>query len=851
MLTALALSTFVCGSLPSPMRGAADWSSTIVTARTYQSRYARIRIDGRGFVTALVSRLSGREYSPQGHPSPLLSVHDRGALLSPLSASFHQGNRVVELRYSNGATATVKIAARERYFRFQLTSLSDRGTVDDIVWGPINTTVSQTIGDLIGVVRDKDWAIGLMGLDDNTISGPPVDGDCYGMSYIIHSPDPIKHPVPPPYKEGQRFNIGGDGISDVAFYSHPEEFFQQAMGTGATLEPAFGSTLACHSRDRRQSRTHLFSLLPGFPGSRPRHQVSDPVGVDFTGSAVALYACPDELGLKTIEDIETEEGLPHITFGGRWIRDPGGLKPDIAWYGQHDKLIEYANALGLRAVQDEGQGEYYANPADHWQGNRVGFSGGKSLTYKEYTAELAKFGIKYGLHTLCLFLQPGRCTDVSPIPSPHLQTVLRTKLAHNVSSTDTDIVVTDPSFLAEDGTWPMRDGSNTLRIGNELLTYTGIQPSPPFVLRGVKRGQFGTSAQSHSEGDELAKLQMNCYNGFVPDMTGMLDYADYYATVMAQNGMEYIDFDGLESTLYQNHGYYGVRRFFRRFFDTFPRLTGGKAPRVMGSCVFAGGWEYMSVCNVGGGNNMFDPVLNRWGIEGKDIRNGFSNSYFPPTFGIQNYHSDWSIYDAENLEAKSIGWGATYMLGLSEASVERSGEKARIFKAFRAWEEARAAGVFTPGLRQRLRDLDIKFHLDQVAPKSFVLTPVTEFRESGTAATAPNAVRLTNRWSPQPLDFSLRVSEPVGSVALSLPDGTKTVTNRMVRAGQFIIASANHIYLADADRRKIDDLRPPCPSSLSKGSAKLTIQFPGANSPVHFDLTVWVRNRPIRLSRAR
>ena len=66
----------------------------------------------------------------------------------------------------------------------------------------------------------------------------------------------------------------------------------------------------------------------------------------------------------------------------------------------------------------------------------------------------------------------------------------------------------------------------------------------------------------------------------------------------------------------------------------------------------------MSVCNVGGGNHMFDPVNNRWGIEGKDVRNGFGNSYFPVTFGIQDWHSDWSVYDAENLEAKSIGGGA-------------------------------------------------------------------------------------------------------------------------------------------------------------------------------------------------
>ena len=345
------------------------------------------------------------------------------------------------------------------------------------------------------------------------------------------------------------------------------------------------------------------------------------------------------------------------------------------------------------------------------------------MTYKEFTDETRKNGIKYGLHTLCLFLQGGRCTDVTPVPSEHLQTVLRTKLAQDISATDTVITVTAPSFLAEEGTWPLGDEGNYLRIGGEMLTYNGISETAPYTLKNVKRGH-ASQAQAHKAGDEVVKLQQNCYNGFCPDMKLMPEYADYYANVMHENGMEFVDFDGLESTLYMNQGYYGVRKFFRRLFDTYGKLTGGEAPRVMGSCVFAGGWEYMSVCNVGGGNNMFDPVMNRWGIEGKDIRQGFGNSYFPCTFGIQDYHGDWSVYDAENLEAKSIGWGATYMLGLNENAVERSGEKAAIFRAYRTWENARAANVFTEAMKRQLKDLDYKFHLEQTGEKSFVLYPI-------------------------------------------------------------------------------------------------------------------------------
>ncbi len=809
---------------------------------TFQTSQARIGIDGKGFITSLLSLESGKDYCPPGHPSPLLSLHEYGQpygdLLFPASATFDTRRHEITLKYPNGAAAVVKWGVTENYFRFQLDSLAPRGEVDNIVWGPLHTTVSGKIGDIIGVVRDDDWAIGMMGLDDNTIAGPPVDGDCYGMGYYIHSPDPKKHPLPPQYREGQWFNIGGDGVNDTAFYSHPEEYFQQVFGTGAKLEPEFGSTVVYHSRDRRKTYTNFWSLLPGFERSRPRHQVTDPLDTDFMGSGVALYACPDEQGLATIEKIILAEGLPHPAIDGRWVRDPTANKPDIAWSGPHDKFVEYATALGLKSCQDEGQGEYYANPADHWLGKLVGFSGGKRMTYKDFT-DSAK-GIKYGLHTLCLFLQGGRCADVTPVPSEHLQTICRTKLAKDISATDTNVVVIDPSFLGERGTWPQGDDSNYLRIGAEMLCYEGISESAPFMFRGIKRGH-ASKAVAHKAGEEVVKLQQNCYNGFCPDMNLMPDYADYYAKVMVENGMEYIDFDGLESTLYIGQGYYGVRAFFRRLFDTYGKLTGGKCPRVMGSCVFAGGWEYMSVCNVGGGNNMFDPVGNHWGIEGKDIRNGFGNNYFPATFGIQNWHSDWSVYDAENLQAKSIGWNATYMLGLNPDEVEKCGAKEAIFTAFRAWENARAGNVFTPALKNKLMDLDYKFHIEQTGTNRFIVYPVKEVRVSVSAGGDAKQVVLANPDAAQPLQFALQVDGAVDGCVVFLPDGAELKSEKGMEQGQFIICKGDQAWLADKFRKNIAKLSMTRAAMLPSGKSMLGVQLLASGSaPVHGILTAWI-----------
>jgi hypothetical protein len=822
---------------------------TANAAQSLRTKFASIQLDEKGFITSLVSRESGKEYSPAGHPSPLMSLHEyqqpNDQLIAPTSSVYDAKKQQIELKYPNGAIAVVKVAEKEKYFRFQLDSLEPRGTVDNIVWGPLHTTVSQKIGDLIGVVRNDDWAIGLYGLDDNTIAGPVTDSDCCEMGYYVHSPDPVKYPLPLQFKEGEWFHIGGNGINDVAFYSHPEEYFQQVFGTGAKLEPEFGSTLAYHSRDRRRSYVYNFSLLPGFDHSRPRHQVSDPVeDVDFMGSGVALYACPDDEGLHTIESIIVAENLPHIVIDGKWIRDPSTFGVTLNWDGPYDKCIEYAKALGVKDISRE-TAEFYPCLGNNWNAGNVVFNDHAPMSFKEFTEEAHKNGLSNGgLHTLCLFLQGGISHDVTPVPSEHLQTVCRTKLAKDISPTDTEIVVTDRSFLAEKGTWPRGDDSNYLRIGPEMLRYGGISDSAPWTLTGVKRGH-ASKAQAHKAGDEVVKLQQNCYNGFVPDMTLLLDYANYYADLMARNGMDAINFDGFESTIYQNQGYYGTRIFCRRLFETYAKLTGGKVPRVTTSGVFAGSWEYLNACNVGGENNMFNASTGKRNIEGKDIGNGFSNSYYPSTFGIQSWHSEWSVYDAENLQAKAVGWDATYAFSVSQNVIDRSGERDAIFKSFHAWQNARDAGAFTTAEKQQLRDPDYKFHLEQTGEHTFILRQITEIRLSKVGGNDITELSLTNAGEPQPLQFALQMMASASDATVTFPDGSQIKCPQTIEKGQFILCAGDQAYLADKFRKKITDLAMDHRTTLPNGESKIGVQFSGAEklARLPFEITIWLSDK--------
>lgn len=691
---------------------------SLLKAQEFQlkTKHINMKIDRRGYICSLKSNKTSKEYIPEGKAPALLNLYKNETYISPVEASYDMNLSQMTLRFNNGSVATLQVKPKEDYIVMTLLALNPHSDIENIVWGPYHTTISKTIGEIISVVRDDEFAIGIMALDDNTTSGEPCNGDMYQGGYIIHSPDPQKYPLPDSLEEGQRFRVGGDGNNDIAFYSHPEDYYRFILGNGAVIQPEFGSSIVLHSRDRSKPYTILYPHFNDFPGLKsPRHMDVDTVNVDYIGSSIAFYGCPDEQGLKVIEQIVRNEGLPYVTREGIWVKDPASFRTDIAWSGAQDSLISYANQLHIKAVQDEGLGEYYVNPADRWAGKKVTLNGQK-VDICEYTKQLNANGIAYGLHTLTEFVQP-HSSDVQPIPNDGLCTVLRTKLARSVSLSDTLICVADTSYLNEHGAWD-DNGTNVLKIGKELITYEGVTTTLPYTLTGVKRGAYKTIATSHIEGEEVAKLQINCYHGFIPNLCLQDEYADFYAKWLIDGGMNYIDFDGYESFTYQGHGQYSFKRFMRRMFDSF-KLLGGGYLRVMGSCVFEGNWHYMSVCNIGGGNHMFNPVTNKWGIEGKDFRYALRSNYFPCTFGIQNFSPEWTVQVVENLQSKAIAWDATYMLGLSEAAVEKCPRKYELFKAFRTWEDARIANVFPASLKEEMQKEENKYHLERLNDKTW------------------------------------------------------------------------------------------------------------------------------------
>jgi len=696
--------------------------------RDFKTDYFKIRIDKKGYITSMqnISASPKREFSPSDKPSPLMSLYNgtEKVYYEPQSAEYNKTDKTITLNYQNGSVARVLIDTNEKYLKLTLMSLEPRDGVDGVQWGPYHTNITNLMGEIIGVARDTseavNYSIGMLALDDNTLGGTSETiADAAPFQYIIHSPDTKLYPLPDSLHEGQVFTLGGNGISDVAFYAHKEPWYRIMYGNAAMVDDKGRISINYHSRDRTFKREVYYSLIPNMAANTPNHLEVQPLpGVDFIGSSVALWGSPDSTALMdVIQNIVLAEGLPYPTINGKWVKDPSAFVPDaITSGGLYDSIISYTSQLGFKTISLYDQGfirpdrgnEGYIDGKDFEKKPIKLTAGNKS--HKEFSEMAAKYGITIGRTPITNALAPGT-KDASPVPSDSLCYQQKRLLLNNIGPTDTIIIVDDPKYMEEIASWEGHaQNLNMIKIGKELIYYLGVSTEQPYRLLNVKRGYWNTHPSVHQANDTIYKLQVTLnygYDGLIPNMELQDKIAEYYADVCFINGLGYYDFDGQEFLFNNGHGYYSAKRFFRVMFERAETL--GIPPiRFTGATLSEGSWHYQSIWNVGGGKNLYDAETREWGSttsQGKDLRDVTYSNFFPVSFG-GNFpiNANSTVEQYEHIQAISVGVGVTYSLRLNQKDVESCPQKASIFKIIRTWEDARAANAFPRSIKKQLAD---------------------------------------------------------------------------------------------------------------------------------------------------
>ena len=480
------------------------------------------KIDQSGYLLSLSSISSGQEYLKTGEKAPLLAIRNLNDTIYqlPISAKLQQNEHRISLNFESGASVDVQYQEKEGYLTFEIVAASPQEKVPTIVWGSYPIAIEGTVGEVVGVARDDQFAIGLQALNVKTTGGELKgnDGDVEGRK-------------------------------------------------GAATKTAFGCTLNAFSIDRSVARKA--NIWENHFKDMPLEPI---VGETVVGSKIALFGCAPEQVLETIGDIEQQEGLPHPMVDGHWIKThPERSKAYLITTfteDNFDELLEYTKKAGMNAI-------YHGHPFKNWGAFDLipdqfpnGKAGMKALVDKA-NAE----GVRVGVHTLTTFITPND-PFVTPVPNDGLVFTGEGTLTADIDNTVTEIPIsTNQYFNNEQFNW-----MHTVKIGGELIRYRTVSPEAPYKLLDCERGAFGTTVSNHEKDEVVGKLLDHPYKVFFPNFELQKEMAQNMVNFFNETGITQMDFDGHEGALATGQGTYSMDDFAKRVFEgTEKNLVNGSS----------------------------------------------------------------------------------------------------------------------------------------------------------------------------------------------------------------------------------------------------------------------------------
>ena len=478
-----------------------------------------LAITQTGQLSEMTNLSTGKNYLVSGEKAPLLKIRVDTTWEEPSKAAFNSKSGEITLTYpASKINAVVKVTSNKNHISFRLTRLNDIERVSAVNWGPYPTTVSQTIGEVIGVVRDGQYAIGIQTLNPKTLGG------------ILKS-------------EG--------GADD-------------SRGNTAIARP-YGSSLQAYSLDRSKPR-HLSVWNDKYPAM----PVAAIPGETTLGSAIALFGCPENETLNLIGAIELAEGLPHPMINGIWHKQSPetGRAYLISDFNESniDEMLEYTQQAGLMSLYHEGPfqswGHFILDPKSFPDGN----AGMKTCVEKA-----AKKGLRIGVHTLSTFINTND-PYVSPVSDKRLSETGASVLSANVSPTAKEILVESNQYFKNIKPSTL----HAVRIGEEIIRYRDVTAEAPFRLLDCQRGAFGTMAAAHIKGEHAGMLLDYPYNTLFPNFELQQEIAENLGRFFTETGVSHMDFDGHEGCMSSGEGDYAIQAFAEKVFrDTKLTLVNG------------------------------------------------------------------------------------------------------------------------------------------------------------------------------------------------------------------------------------------------------------------------------------
>ncbi|WP_423129391.1 hypothetical protein [Gaoshiqia sp. Z1-71] len=507
---------------------------------------------------------------------------------------------------------------------------------------------------------------------------------------------------------------------------------------------------------------------------------------------VALLGVPQNDILPVIREVtKNAKDIPFSGVGGAWaLEAKEGYGSYVFNFGElteetAGEWIEMCKNVGFSQIDNHGRSDFFR--FGDFELNREKWPDGWD-SFKRINDKLHDAGISSIFHTYAFYIDK-KASYVTPVPSEDLDYFKIFTLDKPAGETDTELTVKESTADISTITGMFLNNSTTIRIGKELITFSGVTKTAPYRLTGCKRGVLGTNAFSHPAGEKAYQLKEK-FNRFVPGPETPLfrEIARRTAEIVDRAGFDGVYFDaidgsdilaGRENSWYyatkfvfevaknlkrpvgmemssMHHHFWNYRsrwqawdrpvRGYKRFVDIHSAAI--KLSKGQSSIRNIDTTLIKRTANVENGGLMLPLQLGWWGHE----------SWNPPQ--VEPTFPD----DVEYIACKMIGnnAGLSMLRGFDEKTENEYPRYKRLNEIIRQYESLRHQNYFNDSVRVLLRQPGKEFTLIQEPGGKWNFKPV-RFQKHRVAGTDhPSAHwQVMNEYGPQPV--KLRI-EPLMSV---------------------------------------------------------------------------------------
>ncbi len=477
------------------------------------------------------------------------------------------------------------------------------------------------------------------------------------------------------------------------------------------------------------------------------------------GAKAAVIVCPQPRLREVMKQVVlASDALPHSPMGGPWALDAPANRGSYiidctgkTGEGQIDAWVDLLRTMGISQLDFHTGtclrfGDYTPDPNVHPRG---------MASVRAMNDRLHAAGMLAGLHTYAFFIAKDS-PFVTPVPDRGLAADATYTLAQPLTANAAVVPVVESTKTVSTITGFQIRNSVTLRIDDELITYTTVSKEPPFGFLECQRGAHGTRPAAHAAGAGVMHLK-ECFGLFVPDPASPLFTEVIARTAKAYNegGFDMIYLDALDGSDILGGGQYAWYYGSKFVFELAKRLN---KPALFEMSTFhhhlwyvrsrMGAWDAPTR-----GHRPF--------IETHRQANRECGRFFLPAhlgwwavFGWQGIQPERTFPETiEYLCSRCIADGCGLSF-LASSPPETFGKANRRFgQIIRRYEDLRRSDKISAEMRRRLGESGEEYTLERTPDgPGFHFRPVHyDKHKIGRIAPTGNTLTATNRFGAQPL----------------------------------------------------------------------------------------------------